>query len=726
MESNHLTAADRSQPKLKRLFAPSSVALVGATDDLAKFGGRCLDRMIRFGYQGKIYPINPKYQEIRGLPCYPSLREVPGRIDHVGIVVPARGVFDVLRQCEERDIPFATIFTSGFAEAGTPAGRELQAQITDFARRTGIRIVGPNCNGLINFVDGFAMTSTGTLDGPRRPAGRIGIVSHSGGLGQVNVMWRAQQAGLNISYEVSCGNDADLDALDFIRFMVEDTASDVILVVAERFSSGTKLAEVARLAREREKPIVILKLGRTEAGSRAAASHTGSITGSDVVYDAAFRQYGLIRVEDFNELYEVGMLLQTRRWPKNDGVAAISISGGNIALVADLGSSLGLNYPEFTAATQARLAEALPDYGKVGNPADLTSGGTGSKTLFQDALSALAADDRVGVMVPILTMTSPRFVEDVKTVAVQTDKPVALLWTGGCTDHSVGSSTLTELGIPVYQNTLSCLKAVRSTIGFANFLRRTEVEPDSAPPMLPPGQVDLLRGQLRAASGALTERASKEILGAYGFPVTREALAATPEVAVRLAQQIGYPVALKIESPDISHKTEAGAIRLGLDSEDAVRRAFDEVHHAASRYKPSARLDGVLVQEMVPPGLEVILGLTNDPTFGPVVAVGLGGIHVELFRDVAYRIPPVGHVEALRMLRELRAYRLLEGMRGASPRDIEVLAELITRLSQLALDLAGDLAELDINPLVLLERGAGARVVDALLIPTGQSGTTAR
>ena len=470
--SEKSTSTIDGAPPLKKFFAPRAVALVGATDDLSKFGGLCLDRMIHFGYTGKIYPVNPRRQEVQGLPCYPGLLEVPGPVDHVGVVVPAHRVLDVLRQCEAREVPFVTVFTSGFAETGTLEGRELQDQITAFARRSGIRIMGPNCNGLVNFVDGFAMASTAALKWPRPPAGNIGIVAHSGGLGQVNVMWRALQLGLGVSYEVSCGNDADLDALDFIRFMVEDSHTDVILVVAERFSSGAKLAEVARMAREREKPIVVLKLGRTEAGSRAAASHTGAITGADEVYDAAFRQYGLIRVEDFNELYETAMLLRTRRWPKGDGVAAISISGGNVVLLTDLGSGLGINYPEFTPDTQTRIAKLLPGFGKVGNPADVTAAGIGEPGMFRGVLDALAADERVDLLVPILTLASRRFVEEVRDVAVKTEKPTAVLFTGACHDDpNGGPSSLLEAGIPVYRNTLSCLKAVRATLRYGSFLR---------------------------------------------------------------------------------------------------------------------------------------------------------------------------------------------------------------------------------------------------------------
>lgn len=699
-------------PDLKAFFSPASVALVGATDDLTRFAGRVLMRMMSFGYQGKVYPVNPRFKEVRGMKCYASVRDLPEAPDHVGIVVPTGRVMGILEECAARGARFATVYSGGFAETGTPEGRAMQAEITAFARKTGMRIMGPNCNGMVNFIDGFAMTTSATV-ATRQPAGDVGVVAQSGGAGQVNVMWRAQEAGVGISYEVSCGNSADLNILDFMEFMIADVATNVIMVLAEHIPHGTRLREVARRAAEREKPIVMVKLGRTEAGSHAAASHTGAMAGADEVCDAALRQCGIIRVDDCSELYETAMLLRTHRWPRGSRVAATTISGGNGVLLVDLGASLGLSFPAYGAKTQAALADVLPKHGTTANPTDVTNAAIGNPDMFKRCIEAITADDNIDVMIPIFTLSVASDVRQAAEAAKLATKPVAILWTGACNDDpAFTAKSLAAEGVPVYRNTLSCLKAVRAAVRYGDFLR----QPRSSP--LRPADIDVTAAcnSLKQESGTVTERASKAVLAAYGFPVTREALAKNADDAARIAADLGGELALKIESPDIPHKTEAGAIRLRVSGDAAVRKAYAEVMAAAAVYKKTAKLDGVLVQQMAPPGLEFMLGLVVDPVFGPVVVAGLGGIHIEVLRDIAYRVAPIDHGEARAMLGELRGYKMLEGVRGAAPRDIEVLCDLIVRLSWLAHDCGDQIAELDINPLMLYAKEAGARVVDALIV----------
>lgn len=704
-------------PDLVTFFNPASVALVGATEDLSKFGGRVLQQMLEFGYRGRVYPVNPRQTTLRGHPCYPNISDLPETPDHVGIVIAAERVLDTLKQCAARGVRFVTVFTSNFSETGEAAGRALQNDIVAFARANGMRLMGPNCNGFINFVDAFALASTTAIKGPRRPAGDIGLVCHSGGLGHMNIMWRAQEAGLGIAYEVSCGNEADLDAMDFMRFMLDDTRTRVIMVAAETIRDGRKFEAVARHAADLEKPIVMLKFGRTAAGQRAAASHTGAITGADDVHDAAFRQYGVLRVHDCNELYEVAKLLRRRKWPRGNRAAALTGSGGHSVLMADLGAGIGIEWVAYEAKTVAGLRELMPSFAAISNPTDLTSALTGSKQLFEDALGVVARDDGVDVVIPVLVAPTVPAIENVVTLAATLDKPMAVLWTGYCpSDPAVTAATLVARGLPVYRDAMTCLKAVRAAMTYGEFLRRHQAA--AAQPPVRPAGIDTARAKtlLAAGTGAMTERASKEVLAAYGLSVTREQLATNAAEACAIARDIGGPVALKIESPDIPHKTEAGAIRLGVEGDAAISRAHDEVTIAARRFNPAARLNGVLVQEMAPVGLEIMLGLAADPTFGAVVVVALGGIHVEVLRDVAYRIPPLTAADAHGMLRELRAYALLEGVRGAAARDIDALCDTIVRLSWLAHDLGETLAGIDINPLTVLERGAGVRAVDALIL----------
>lgn len=700
---------------LKTFFGPSSVALVGATENLDRFAGRVLKRMMDFGYAGDVLPVNPRFDAVRGLKCYPTVRDLPKAPDHVGIVVPADKVLGILEDCAARSVPFATIYTGGFAETGTSEGRKRQADILALTRHSGMRIMGPNCNGLISFVDGFAMTTSATIAGSRKCAGNVGVVSQSGGAGQTNIMWRAQDLGLGISYQVSCGNSADLNITDFMEFMVNDPATDVIMVLAEHIPDGRRLFEVAALAAEREKPIVMIKLGRTDAGSRAAASHTGALAGADSVCDAALRQCGIIRVDDCNELYEFAMLLRTRRWPRGTRAGATTISGGNAVLLVDLAASLGISWPEFHKEIREQLTDVLPKMATAGNPVDVTNAAIGKPEIFQRCIELIAADDQIDVVIPVFTMSPAGDIRQAAECARAATKPVPLLWIGGCTDEpGFNAKQVIETGVPVYRNSLSCLKAVRAAMNYVEFIGKRKRTAD----LVRPNDVDvaLPRRLLQSSNGTLTERESKILLSAYGFQALKESLAREPEEAVQIAREIGKPVALKIESADVPHKTEAGAICLHVIGDDAVQESFDRVIAAARRYRPNAKLDGVLVQEMATAGLEVMLGITVDRTFGPVVVAGLGGIHVEVLKDVAYRVAPIDVDEAKAMLRELRGYPLFEGVRGAPRRDIQTLCDLIARLSWLAYDHQEDLVELDINPLVLFEAGAGARVVDALAI----------
>jgi acetyltransferase len=702
---------------LTRLFAPRSVALVGATDHPTNFGGRVFRAMLKFGYQGKVFPVNPRLKEIYGLACYPGIKDLPETPDHVGIIVATERVFDVLADCAARGVPFATVYTAGFAETATPEGRERQARLIAFARASGMRIMGPNCNGVINFIDNFAMTSTGAIGRARGAAGNVGVISHSGGLGQITVMWRAQMAGLGVSYEASCGNEADLDTLDFARFMLRSDTTDIILMAIEGFKDGAKLEAVAREALEREKPIVVLKLGRTEAGSRAASSHTGAIAGVDDIYQAAFKQYGLIGASTCNELYETAILLRKRRWPKGRRTASVAATGGNIVHLADMGADQGIEWAEYSAETQAVLSSLLPGYGsKILNPSDLTSLATGEPAMFSRALDAIVADPNIDAVAPIFAFVTRAQIETGVEFVRNCTKPAAMIWVGACTDDTQPTAEeLVAAGVPVYRDALPCLRAIRAA---ADFGQRVAAHTQGTDVPRRPTNISIqaARDKLGTQVGTLTEREAKLVLAEYGFPITREQLARTAEEAVSIAYEIAGSVALKIDSADIPHKTDAGAVKLGLQGDDAVRRGYVEVMAAAARHAPDARINGVLVQEMVPPGVEMMLGIIRDPVFGPVIAAGLGGIHIEVLRDVNYRVAPVTPENARLMVDELRGRKLLDGVRGMPPRDVESLCDLIVRLSWFAHDFRNEIAEIDINPLVVMARGAGCRVVDALIV----------
>ena len=701
-----------------RFYSPKSVAVVGATDDTRRFGGRLMRQVAKFGYAGRILPVNPRLTELNGLKCYPSVSALPETPDHVGVVIAPERVIDVLRDCHAIGVQCATVFTAGYAETGTEQGRQLQEELVRFTRETGLRVMGPNCNGPVNFIDRFSFSAGYAVSSLTEPSGNVGLVSQSGGLGQTNVMWRAIKAGVHMSYQASCGNEADLTVVDFARFMLEGDQTDVVMMALEAIRDGDAFMDLAQFAAEREKPLIVLKFGITDAGKQAAASHTGAITGSDDVFSAVCKQYGVIRVNDCNELYEQAIVLRQKKQklPKGRRAASMSLSGGNVVQMADVGTHLGLSWHNYTAKTDGRLGELIPGYGKVSNPTDMTSLATGQPEIYRKAMEIISEDGNVDVMIPVFTFAPRADLEHAAKLSRDAAKPLVMLVTGGChDDQSLTVDSLVAMGASAYRNTVDTLRYVRTAIAYREFL---EARQKQGKPVRPQGIDQAAVGKTLAASvdRTLTEREAKNLLAQYGMPVPKELLATSVDEAAAHFRSINGPVALKIESEDIAHKTEAGAIRLGVSGEAEVRQAYDDVRAAAVRYKPDAKIAGVLVQEMVPRGTEMMLGIVRDPVFGPLIAVGFGGIYVEVMRDITYRIPPVDAPTAREMLGELRGYKILEGVRGMAPADIEALVDCIVRLSWLAHDHGATIRELDVNPLTVLGKGQGVKVVDALLV----------
>ena len=713
--SNSGVLINQGFPNLERFFAPRSVAMIGASEDIRKFGGRCTRQLMDFGFSGEIFPINPKRTEIFGKQCYPSIADLPHAPDHIGIALPSFAIPQALEECADKKIPFATIFSSGFLETGKSEGLALQKRIVDIARAGGIRFMGPNCNGMINYVDGFALTSTATISGVRRQAGNIGIVGQSGGAAQVNVMWRAQQLGIDISYQVSCGNASDIDLLDYAGFMVESDHTKVVLILAETLNDGEKLRILARRAADLKKPLIMVKAGKTAAGSRVAASHTGAVTGQDEVCDAILAQLGVLRVNDYTDLYQAAMFLRSGKLPEGNRAAAVSVSGGNLVLLADLGEGEGIEWPTFTDKTQLEIKSLLPGFGHATNPTDLTANAIGQAGTFAKASGLILEDPHIDVLVPVITMSSNAEILSIADLNMKSPKPIAILWAGSCIDEpKLTQQSLVSLGHAIYGDVSSCTKAIGVAIRYSNFLKRL-TRPEA---IRPEGiNCDRARALLMGANGPLSEHDSKELLSCYGLPITREYLATNEEDAVRFAQLMGGPVALKIQSPDIPHKTEANAIKLGVIGDIAVREAYASVRASAFDYRKNATIEGVLIQEMVSEALEMLIGISQDSTFGPILTIGLGGIYVEVFKDVSFRAPPLSRDEAFDAISELRAFPMLLGVRGQSPKDIEALIDCIVRMSWLALEQGHLIEELDVNPLSVMQQGMGVQIIDALVIP---------
>lgn len=699
---------------LERLLAPRTVAFVGASPDTSRYGGRVLDYMQKFRFGGDIWPVTPRHENIGGLRCHKSLLDLPGVPDHVGIAVSADLVEKTLQDCARLGVPFATIFTAGFGETGRPEDIARQTALVSFARKNGIGLLGPNCNGLVNWHHRFAMLGSATpvIHADKAP-GSIAIVSQSGALGSSNVMLRAIQAGLGISTHVSCGNESDISMFDIVEYLVSDPQTAVILVIAERIVDGAKMQRVASLAAEHGKPILMLKLGRSEAGRRAAVSHTGSMTGSDDIHDAAFRQFGVLRVGEPKHLFQAAMLLQQNRSLQAEGVASISTSGGNVVLAADLSEKFGLSYPPYCEETRGRIAGFVPGFIQVGNPTDVSPAAIGSPDVFRGVLAALAADPGIGIVLPIMTFIPRRDVDAVVAFAQTTDKPVAMVWTGGCTDGPTRETDHMDGVVPVYRDTDTALRSIGLLVKYRRFLDR---HANRASPERPRNiDVEKARRLISTSPGrVITERIAKLVIAAYGFAVPKEELVATRLEAGQALAKLDAPVVLKIESADIPHKSDAGCVRMNIRSPAEAEAAFDSIIASAEAFTPSARIEGVLVQKMAPPGLEMILGVIADPTYGPVIAAGIGGIFVEVLRDRTFRISPITLQEADGMLEELRSKALFGALSGRPKRDRAAVCDLLVRLSWLAADLADLVEEIDINPLIVHEHGAVA--VDALIV----------
>jgi acetyltransferase len=718
----------RFDQAMRALLHPRRIAIVGASEKLG-FASSIQSVLTSAGFDGDILPVNPRYEQVFGLPAYPSVDTIPGGADLAILAVPQRFIFDVLGQCERAGVGAVNIISSGFAEKQEDAtGAERQRALRDFARRTGIRIAGPNCLGNIsvpNRMNAMAGPFSKPLhSGPVAAIFQSGLLTYSLGMA-------ASDRGIGFTYIVTSGNEADLDAADYVRYFVDDAQTRVIACFIEEFRDPQRFLKVADLAAERRKPIVVLKIGSSEKGRRAALAHTGSLVGSDAIADAVMRQHGITRVDTIDEMLETMAVFHARVLPKGDGVASWFLSGGAAGLVADVGARLGVAFPDLAPATVEQLERIIPEYGTVGNPLDATGQIWAEPGGPEAVFTTLAEDPNVDIIIYGRSFPG-RMDLHPESAEIRPDLPerypdkvflVMSLVSGSHREFSYGEEPMkapsdTYGDVPFLQGVDDGLRAVRSLVRYAAFQRAREQA--TATITTPPDIVQRARAIVRSATGRpLVEREAKQLLALYGIPVTREHLATSADEAAAAADALGYPVVLKVESPDIAHKTEAGGVLLGVDSRDAAREGFTRIVESTRRYDPAARVAGVLVQEMVTGGRELIVGMSQDPSFGPAIAVGLGGVFVETLRDIALGVPPLGGRDARDLLARLRGYAVLEGSgaRGSGPADIDALVDAIARFSRLCLDLRDEVAEIDINPLIVLDRGSGARVVDCLVVP---------
>jgi acetate---CoA ligase (ADP-forming) len=675
---------------LDRFFHPASVAVVGASDNPGSAGAMNFDQVRRWAQASgvRVHPVNPGRTEVDGLVCYPSILDIPEDID-VAIILVASAE-DALEEAVRKKVAFAVVFTAGFAETG-PQGAERQERLAALAAGGGVRLLGPNTtlNAFQTFRDDL-------------PGKRIALITQSGHQGRP--IYQAQDIGIGVAGWAPTGNEADLEAADFIRHFADQPDVGAIAAYIEGFKDGRSLQAALGHAAERGVPVVMIKVGRTEVGRSWAQSHSGHLAGSDAVIDALFRQYGVTRVDGLDELLDSAALLARSKPPTGDGVCIYSISGGTGAHTADLASAAGLRLAELSAGTQARLHEWIPEFLRVSNPVD-SGGHATADERGPKILTALLADPDVSVLVvPIPGSFSPiseKFAQDLVAASAHTDKPVCVVWGSPVADEEAYRDILLPSGLPVFRSLGNCLGAVKAYLGYHAF--RAHHGGVSTKRL-----IDRSDRHTTVGVGALSEVESKRLLTEYGIPVTRDILVTSEAEAAQAAEQVGYPVVLKACGATLAHKSDRGLVLVGLGSPQAVRDGF----RALSERAPEA--DGVLVCELVTGGVETILGVSSDELLGPVVLFGIGGIAVEVYRDVTFRVPPFSPDEARRMLTELRGLALLEGWRGQPRADLDAIVDAIMKVQQLAVDLADDLVELDINP--LLARADGVVALDALAV----------
>jgi acetate---CoA ligase (ADP-forming) len=701
------TWTEAQMASIHMMLNPRSVAVIGATPRL-QYGGKFLKRVLACKDRLRVYAVNPKYDEVMGQRCYPSINDLPEAPDVAAVIVPHHAVLNTLTACKNKGVGSAIVISAGFAERGEADRGELQARIGAYARESSVRISGPNCLGLANIRDDIWLTSSSRVE--RGTPGPVGLVCQSGASLFGPFLSRALDMGLGMSYGVSTGNEADLEFADFARYLLDDAGTRVIAGFIEGFKDAAKFVEVAQLAQERGKPIVLIKIGRSDQGSRAASSHTAALTGSDQLYDAVCRQYGVIRVQNYDELLETANLLARTQPPCARGVAVVSHSGGVSSLTADMMGLEGLPLPELTNGALAGINTLLKGFGWASNPADVT--GKANSEEFPAIMNHLIDEPEVGTLV-IASAGGDPHAQQVSALRAKSEKNVVYLWTGS-RNQATGLPLLKAAGVPVFYNPDVLARALRHMLDWHS--RRAQRSARRVVPSGPASAMQLKQVDewLRPGQTMLSELQSKALIAAWGVPVARDEPVQSAALAVQAAQRIGYPVVMKIDSVDIPHKTEAGAVKLGLRNADEVSQAYETIMLKARSFAPHAQLSGVLVQEMVTDGVEVIVGISHDEQLGPTLLFGSGGVWVEVYKDVTLRRCPIGLDDALEMIQEVKGSALLKAFRGRPPADVDALADALVRLSQLAVQLDGRLVELDVNPLLVLPQGRGVKAVDAL------------
>ncbi len=696
---------------IEYIFKPKSVAVIGASGRKGTIGREILHNILVNEFNGKVFPVNPKHDVIHSIKSYSTILDVPDAVDLAIIVVPRDGVPKVAEQCGQKGVRGLVVISAGFKEVGGK-GIELEKQLVEICREYRMRLIGPNCFGVVNSDPEVSLNCT--FGKTAALPGRVGFISQSGALGEA-IMNHAHELGLGFSMVASIGNKADISANELLEFWENDPNTDIILLYLENFGNPRHFTRIARKI-SRKKPIVAVKSGRTTQGAKAASSHTGALAELDVGVDALFDQCGVMRVSSIEELFDVASALANQPIPKGNRAVIVSNAGGPGLLATDALVSLGMDVAPFSSETKKKLKKVLSGQGTISNPLDLVAGAGGEH--FRSALEVVKKDPDFDTIIPIfvppVTIDQLEVARSIMDGIQGTDKTVLTCFMGAG-EGSIGVDYLKKNKMPVYLFPEAIAKSLSVIEGYRKWLQRPQGKPKTF-------RVDknkarkLLDEAQEAGQDALVGEQALEMLSFYGIPVTKNIIAYTEKEAVTAAEKIGYPIVLKINTPTILHKTEIGAVHVDLRTSKEVRAAFADLKKKVAGQKKKGRQKfSVFVQEMVQCGIETVIGMTTDPSFGPLMMFGLGGIYVEVLKDVSFRIHPLNPNNVEEMIANLKSYPLLTGFRGSEPIDMNMLKETLLRLSQLVSDF-DEIAEIDINPFMACPKKDASRAVDARFI----------
>ncbi|NYT60976.1 acetate--CoA ligase family protein [Alcaligenaceae bacterium] len=702
------------QNKLRSLLDPKVLAIVGASPKPGSFGGAVLTNLAKH-YTGKVFPVNPQYSEVGAYPCYASLADLPERPDCVGIAVPAHRVESVLLEAVACGIPSAIVFSSGFAEIGTQEGAALQRRISDIAASHGIRVLGPNCTGMVNVRSGASCNILPSVKDLPLVPGDVGLVGQSGALGYV--VFQAMHRGVGFSHLISTGNSCDVDIADLIDYLVDDPHTKAIASIFESVPDGRRLRAALERAFHAGKPVVIYKIGVTASGQKAALSHSGMLAGDAATYRALFERTGVIEVDTFEALLETAVFFSRAGMPSSSAIGVISGSGGSVVMAADKADKYGLCLPTPAPATVQALSARLPAFASIANPADITAESIRDEQLYSECVRIFANDPGFAGLAILMPSAhgeaAVRRAEGLDALAAEINKPLSLVWMNEWYE-GIGSQVYdASRRLSMFRSLDRCMHAYQL---WFNYARRRALLAQQSSVQVAQTARDAARQYIRsfANARALTESEAKKLFGFYGIDCVQEILCTSPEQAVAAADEMGYPVVAKVQAAEIQHKSDVGGVKLNLSNAAAVKQAYEQITAAVKGLAPGSGIAGISIQKMVPQGIEMIIGARQDPQFGPVVVFGFGGVQVEVLRDVAVGLAPISRAEVQHALDGLRLRPLLDGFRGSAAADIDHFIELVTRVSALMADLADEILEIDINPIILHANGGIA--VDGLVI----------